>query len=368
MDLMTLNANNQPAKLIENWDGLIWAERYNTVGDFQLRTGAVSTFMNLLPEGTRLTLRESNHVMSVETHEIERKKNAPESLVIKGRSFESVLDRRVAIQSISASTGSTNWTVNSKTPSDVAYYIINQLCVLGLLDPADIFEPSMVQFPTPADYLASTGPNKGFDVSRGNLLNAVLQLLQTEAKADNTTTPVTPAIVPHGIRAIRPNAAGTAIGIQIYVGTDRSETVYFDATRDLLDDGKYLFSKVGSANAAYGVGPTMSAKMFKGATNPTGLARRVILTDASQSGIGDSGILRAEMSQSLSEAHETAMFDGSINQDVSPYTYGVDFNLGDVVRVVGDYGLEEKARITEYIRSEDATGYKAYPTLAALPD
>lgn len=367
MELMTLNANNQAHKPVENWDSLIWTERFNTGGDFQLKTGD-TRFMEILPEGTRVTLRETNVVMEVETHEIERKKNAADILTIKGRTFDSILDRRIALPSVTASTGANNWTVNSKTPSDVAYYLINQICVQGILDPADIFESAMVQFPTPADYLTSTGPTKGFDISRGVLLPIVLGLLQTETKADPSTSPVTPAVVPHGIRAVRPNENGTAIAIEIYVGTDRSQTVYFDATRDLLNDGKYLFSKVGYANAAYGVGPNMAAKMFKGASNPTGLARRVILTDASQSGLGDSAILKAEMSQSLSEARETAMFDGSINEDISPYTFGVDYNLGDIVKLVGDYGLEEKARVTEYIRSYDAAGFKSFPTLTTVPD
>lgn len=366
MDLLKLDSNNQAGPLIENFDSLIWTERFNTVGDFQLTTGFTNPFMQLLPEGTALTLRETNHTFLVETHEIERKKGKPEKLTIKGRSYESILDRRAAIQAVSSLVGSTNWTVNAKTPSDIAYYIINKICVEGLVDAHDIFPASKVQFITPSDYLTGTGPTKAFDVPRGNLLTQVLTFLQTEAAADPTTTPATPAVVPHGIRAIKPNAAGTAIGIQIYKGTDRSNTVYFDATRDLLDNGKYLFSKVGSANAAYGVLAANSAKMFEGASEPSGFDRRVMLVDGSTSGVGDLNVLRAQMSTSLSEAKETAMFDGQINEDVSPYVYGVDYFLGDIVKVVGDYGLNEYARVTEYIRSFDSKGYRAFPTLTTV--
>lgn len=368
MELMTLNDQNQTSKLIENWDSLIWTERYNTVGDFKIETGNVEMFMSLLPEGTRLTLRDSNIAMVVETHAIERKKNTPQKLTISGRSFESVLDRRVAIQSVAALTGATNWSVNVKTPSDLAHYIILYICVNGSVDPQDIFETAMVQFPTPADYLATTGPVKALEVPRGKLLDVVLGLLQTEAAADLTTTPVTPEVKQVGIRAVRPSGAGTAIAIQFYQGVDRSANVYFDATRDLLDDGNYLFSKVGSANVAYGVGVGVAATMFKGAVEPSGLARRVTLVDASQSGSADDQVLRYHMSQSLAEAHETALFDGSINEDLNPYVYGVDYGLGDIVHVKGDYGLYEPARVTEFIRSEDATGSKHFPTLVTLND
>ena len=371
MDLITLDSRNQPAKLIENYDSLIWTERFNTVGDFQIKTGNVDEYLEMLPEGTMLSLRESNVAMVVETLQIDRKKNSAHFLTITGRSFESILDRRVSIQSIAAVTGSANWTVNALSPSDVAYYITRKICVDGLLTANDIFEPAVVQFPTPVDYLTGTGPNRAFDVSRGSLLSTVLGLLQVESKADPSTSPASPAVAPHGIRAVRPNAAGTAVGIEFYPGRDRTAAVYFDATRDLLDDGTYLWSKIGSANVGYGLLQNISSTRFKGTTEPTGLARRVILVDGTTSGIGTADILNAQIDSSLGTAHETALFDGSVNQDLSPYVYGDPVNgyiLGDIVKVVGDYGLTESCRVTEYIRSEDATGSKQYPTLTTLPD
>jgi hypothetical protein len=164
---------------------------------------------------------------------------------------------------------------------------------------------------------------------------------------------------------MRPNFSGSAVGIEIYTGTDRSDAIIFDATRDLLDDGKYLFSKVGSATDAYLLGPTSAVKMAKG-DGASGLERRVILVDGSTSGVESTDALTNEGARALSTAHETALFDGSINQDLSPYTYNVDYFLGDIVLTQGDYGLETKSRITEYIRSEDATGSKSYPTLTAI--
>jgi hypothetical protein len=365
MELVTLNPSNmQEAKLVENYDSLIWTERFNTVGDFQIQTGDIDRFMTILPEGTYLSLRESNVPMIVETHNIVRKKGKPTNLIIKGRAFESVLDRRIAIAAVQA--GINDWNVVAKIPSDVAYYIITKICVDGILSANDIFPSTLVQFPTPADYLTSTGPNRSFSVAKGNLLARVLEFLQTEAKADATTTPATPAVVQHGIRAVRPNASGTAVAIQIYTGTDRYQNVYFDGTRDLLDDGSYLFSKVGSATTAVGLGASTAFTMEAGATVPSGMDRRVILVDGTTAGVSDETVLKEHAKTSLADAHETSIFDGSINQDLSPYVYGEDYNLGDIVRLVGDYGLEERARVTEYIRSEDATGVKSYPTLVTV--
>lgn len=365
MDLITLKSDMQPGKLIENYDSLIWTERFNTLGDFQLVTGNVDEYRAMLPEGMNLSLRESTVPMIVETHQIVRKKNVGAQLIIKGREYTSILDRRVSVKTVHPDAN--EWNVVVKTPSDVAHYVITKICVEGICDVADIFPSATVVFNTPADYLLSTGPNRQFSIQRGNLLSTVLSLLQTEAAADPSTTPATPVTLQHGIKAIRPNAAGTSIAIEIYVGTDKSATVYFDGTRDQLDDGSYLFSKVGSANVAYTIGPTIGSKIAQTTPVPTGLDRRVILVDGIASGIENAESIKAEGSRALSEAHVTAMYNGTINQDLSTYKYGVDYKLGDIVKLVGDYGLVEKARVTEYIRSEDATGSKAYPTLQAIP-
>ncbi len=364
MELMKLNANNQATKLIENYDSLIWTERFTGIGDFQLVTGDVDQMKAALPEGTVLTLRESTVPMIVEDHLVERKKNTGAKLFIKGREFTSILDRRVSVQAVSAALA--EWKVTAKIPSDVAHYIITQICVTGVNDAADIFPSTVVQFPTPADYLNTSGPNREFVVPRGKLLNTVLDFLKSESEANASTTPPSPAVVPHGIRAVRPNRTGTAISIQIYTGTDKTATVRFDATRDQLDDGSYLFSKRGLANAAYVLGPTAAFKLNKGATNPTGLDRRVTLVDATTSGITSSDGVKNEGIDALNKANETAKFDGSLNTDLSLYTYNVDYALGDIVLLAGDYGLNTRSRVTEYIRSSDATGSKSYPTLVSI--
>lgn len=364
MELLKLNANNQPGPMIEDYDSLIWTERFTGVGDFQLVTGAVDEMKSALPEGTVLTLRESTVPMIVEDHYVERKKNTGAKLFIKGREFTSILDRRVSIQAVSS--GLAEWKVVAKQPSDVAHYIIVKICVDGINDPADIFPGSIVQFPTPADYLNTSGPNREFVVPRGKLLKTVLDFLQAESEADPDTTPPSPEVVPHGIRAVRPPRGSTAITIQIYTGVDRTANVRFDATRDQLDDGSYLFSKRGLANAAYTLGPTSAFKLHKGDPVPTGLDRRVTLVDATGSGITSADGIKNEGIDALNKANEVARFNGALNPDLSLYTYGVDYKLGDIVMMAGDYGLNTRSRVTEYIRSEDAQGSKSYPTLVSI--
>lgn len=364
MELLKLDSTMQPNEApITDYDSLIWTERFNTVGDFACKTGNIEYFMNALPKGQLVSLRDSNIVMEVETHEIERPKNAPATLSIRGRAWESILDRRLSLKSL---TDRTEWKVNVKQSSDLAHYVIKKICSEGLLDVGDIFPPTKVVFPTPLDYLTGTGPTVELVVNRGNLLATVVALLQTDTQADPTTSPASPAYPPHGIRAVRPAPQGTTVAIEIYAGVDRTDTVIFSGLRDALDSGKYLFSTVGSANFGYILGPSVSAKMAEGSVVPTGFERRAMLIDATSSGVDSLPALRHEASMSLAQAAETAMFDGAINEDLQAYRYGIHYGLGDIVRLDGDYGLSQKARVTEYIRSYDNTGYKAYPTLTTV--
>jgi hypothetical protein len=57
--------------------------------------------------------------------------------------------------------------------------------------------------------------------------------------------------------------------------------------------------------------------------------------------------------------------DGEIVPD-NQFKYGVHYNLGDIIEVEGNSGVVQTARITEYIRSQDSAGEKAYPTVSMI--
>jgi len=358
---MILNSKMQPTQMIQNYDSLIWTERFTSCGDFQLKTGLVTEFMELLPAGTRVTLRDSNIVMEVEDHIVEKKRGQAPKLSVIGRSFDSILDRRASIQRVAANEG--DWQVVAKQPSDVAYFIVKWICVDGTTDPNDVFPQSSVIFLEPEDYMAEAGPNRAFTVPRGSLLTTVQNLLAVEAPADSSTSPPTPEVLPHGIRAVRPNINGTAVAMEIYTGVDRTDTIRFSAINDDIDEATYLFGKSSYANVAYVIGPSSQEIMQSVVETPSGFDRRVVLVDGSSSGVEDARAMRAEGTIALANRTPISMFDGSINEDLQPYLYGRDYGLGDLVKLAGEYGLDEIARVTEYIRSEDQNGYKAYPTL-----
>jgi hypothetical protein len=56
--------------------------------------------------------------------------------------------------------------------------------------------------------------------------------------------------------------------------------------------------------------------------------------------------------------------DGEIVENVNQYLY--QYGLGDIVELEGPDGNLQKARVTEYIRSQDAAGVKNYPTVELI--
>lgn len=68
-----------------------------------------------------------------------------------------------------------------------------------------------------------------------------------------------------------------------------------------------------------------------------------------------------DMYRYTSQGGERGEFPGDYADSAPPGV--IRYRLGDLVEVQGHYGGVEKVRVTEYIRSKDASGVKSYPTL-----
>jgi hypothetical protein len=361
MELMTLDSNFQPNNLVERYGSLIWTERYSSAGDFQLVTTDVERTLKALPLESFVTIRESTVPMLVEVHKIEKKPGAAPVLTVVGRSFETVLERRAA--SNTKPTGiqvRAAWMISIAKESDAAYVAMRE--VLGdiarppffatppFLSPLDAIPEIDLTLPADLDLLATNT----FEIKPGNLYSTVLELLTTNH---------------HGLKAVRPVLGGTKIGIEIYNGADLTDTVVFDAKFEQFDAATYLLSQQGSSNVAYIYGSNGADTVLKTtAPEPSGLARRVLMMDlVSDTTSGSSDVRRTRGLNELYKFNATALFDGQVSQQVAS-SFNKDYFLGDIIRLDGEYGLSEFVRVAEFIRSDDATGSKAYPTFEVVTD
>lgn len=356
MELVKLNANFQPDTLIENYESLVWTERYSTAGNFELVSENVSEVISLLPSSTDtfVSLRDSNIVMLVENHKIEKKKGQAAQVTTTGRSIEApLLERRTTVPKNAIGLAPGEWGISAKSSSDLAYYVMNFL----LENPAtalaaDIFP--QLTFPQPSDW--NTGPtSESYVVERGELYSWALKQVVANK---------------HALKAERPNLSGNKVAIRVYKGTDRSTSIVFDARFDDFDEATYLLSRKGSKNTAQVFGSTDSLEVNVGGPY-TGLNRFVDYIDAISDTDGVSPgptldeYLRNLGIVEIGNANKTEMFTGEISSQTAA-EYGIDYYLGDTVKLVGEYGLSQKVTISEFVRTSDATGEKAYPTFEAV--
>lgn len=365
MEFAVLNSQFQPAKLVEGHSSLIWTERWSSNGDFQRESfdigGTIATLpledpVNNVPP-TFVTLRDSTVPMIVETHVIQKSLTGQPKIVTYGRSAETVLNRRTTIKTPLGGGAKIHepWTSVQKTAVDAAYDAMNLVVTLGSASVLDKIDEIEIKAPIrPPGYVAPS-TNQNYQVDPGELYQWVLNQVQSEK---------------YGLRAVRPATTSvTKIAIEIYTGTDRTTKVVFDARFDQFDDSKYVLSRADWKNADQ-VGALNDSLEVNNGTAYSGLKRRVTFFDASQIATGAAGSTLTNIMTTLGKVDlakrlETALFSGEVSRQKGA-AYGKDYFLGDVVKLSGDYGLSQFVRIAEFIRSEDSSGEKAYPTFASL--
>lgn len=371
MELLSLDSNFRPNKLIENYNSLIWTERYSMNGDFELKSYDINGTRALMPRESVVSLRDSNVPMIVEQHKIRKPSDGAAYIEVVGRSYESVLERRLSVSVLKSDAVRPPWIINAMKESDAAYKAMRM--VLGdpqirsnlpalppAVSPLDaIPELNLI---LPADY--DTGLDNEYEIKPGYLYGTLIEMLQ---------------INHHGMKAVRPASSAplskNTIDIEIYNGADLREYVAFDTQFDQFEDSAYLLTAQGSANVAYVYGGNGSSLVRKNdlGDEPFGLKRRLLLIDEQ----GDDYLSTPDIRRSrglveLYKNNVTALFDGETSIMVAekfhkPHTEG-GYSLGDIVSLIGEFELSRNVRVSEFIRAYDDSGYKAFPTFEAIEE
>lgn len=386
MDLVTMVRSDYAIqKLVElDWrtDSLIWTERFQELGDFELHTQNVDDVRALLPERSMCTLRDSNEVMWVDSHSISSNSDGIDELTVKGRSLEWILMRRIwtnapygkkltmakkyslrqAVE-VWVYNAICNGTGNDKINTSASYPVGNQIPNTVI---TDSIPPS------------SDGANKARKVQNGYIYDQ-MRTFMSSGKI--------------GIRIIRPNGTKARVVHVASDGTFSTDTVAeiddlrfdFYAGRDISD--RVVFSwKAGHLDSPEYL---MSSEQLMGAVFVDGDPRDHYYNDPDavsgtnsgwnrldgyvDGGTKDDGVTADDFEESLEDIGlKTLRQEGghinSVDAQISPninYTYNKDYRLGDRVMVQGRYGTHAKRWVTEFIRSQDADGEKAFPTLSS---
>jgi hypothetical protein len=359
MELRLLDKNFQSVKVIDVYSSFIWTDRYNEYGDFEIYIPINSVDFGAFQKEYYLWNPESEHLMIIESLNIESNVDEGVCLAITGRSLESLLSRRVV------------W---KKTSFNDKYNLQNGIKKL-LTD--NIISPE-IQARKISNFIFEESVDSRitaltFDAQYfGEDLYTVIQKLCSEHKIGFKVTL---------------NDAGQFV-FKLYKGVDRSYEqtdnpyVIFSPKYDNLISSNYLDSVQTFKNVALVAGETIQdpedsdetireTYVVNTASDVTDISRREVYVDASSVSrdMDDESLteeqyqahLRQKGIDALIENCEIQAFEGEINDRIM-YEYGKDYFIGDIVQVANEYGHEGQAYISEFVMSYDKQGVSIYPT------
>lgn len=394
MDLFVLDPDTfYPGHLIIGYDSLIWTERFLEAGEFELKSYDIPNTLAKLPKKTLVSHRDTREVMMVESCTISTDDDGIKTITVKGRTLETFLEQRV-IQMESGHTYKMLQDYSSMGAAEVLIWnaLVStsaQDVVTNFLerDPLD-HVPNLIVTQKVAPGLDT----KSWYVETGYVYPKVIEILARDDLGIRCIRPKNDIDYddPTIVTKVTVSTSGLDIGtitrddinnvkklqINIYDGTDKSEEgtelpndrIIFSYHQGYLGDPEYLFT----INVKKNVGFWATTESFEtsyydlGADTLEGLDRRYLLIDFGS----DLGTASPAMENSARQKTEARVkrrraqffFNASASETI-PYSYKGDYDLGDKVTLIAEYGTNVTATITEFVSTEDAEGERGFPTL-----
>lgn len=373
MELYTLDRNFLKQETIDEFAAAIWTERFYGDGDFELHVPASPSMMSKLPKGVLMMCEDSEQPMILETREVKDRilKTTGITLTkwLNNRIFRTSNDHSVKEQ-----------LRDTQTPGELIQYLVSSFCIGGnyLNGTVNIGIAAVDRnrFDIPGLVLGDTylgGDDIEIAIPFGPIFDNIYSLA--------TTYEI-------GMRIILDyaNESDYQISFNTWQGEDRTSeqsinpVIRFSAEMDsfanitdldsLSDHRNLVLSAAANAPATYMTNNLGRATSVPDTTDGFDLRVHQEFDDFDTAGltVAKMGILLNEHAKKIvSDLKAVQLVDGEVVQN-KQINYGVDYFLGDLIEVAGNSGVLQKARITEYIRSQDEAGERAYPTVAMIDE
>lgn len=390
-----MNENFIAAETIDEFQSAIWTERYWAAGEAQLIVPATPYFLEVLREGTYLGLTGTKEVMQLKTDSIENG-----LLTVSGTTLPELLDDRI------------HWPKSTDPVQPIADYTVDSARVGELLpDRVD----KMVINPVPFPGGVAPWNKLNLDWVRDKIDHLELGAIDHGGELQRLTVPVGPLY-----SVLQPLAEKDGLGFTLYLdfadaelgytlkfmtyrgadhtsaNPDPNKLIRLTPNMETLNDLKEVRSIDGYKNVVYVVYKNEISVHYEDPNNiPEGLDRRVMILDAEGEPIGTQQDARAAVlatrdwyggmyqnttvvgaadilkfreqnaKDALANHNYIRALDGQVSQN-NEYVFGEHYGMGDILELEGLTGVINKARVTEFIRAQDSTGYREYPTLSVI--
>lgn len=351
MELFVLNADFESIAVIDTYESMIWTDRYNAYGDFEIYFAMDENLLEYIKEDYYLWLKDSEHSMIIEDIKIDADTEEGNRLIVTGRSLESILERRII------------WgqRIFSGNLQNAIQVMLNE----NIISPsvADRKIANFIFVPSTDSKITSLTIDNQYT---GDDLYTVIKGLCEENNI--------------GFKIVLTD--DNQFAFSLYAGADRSYDqtenpyVVFSPNFENIINSNYFSSKAGYRNVTLvaGEGEGASRKtMVVGSAS--GLDRRELFTDARDiSSDTEDGTLsdaeyiaqlRTRGLKNLADHMITTAFEGEV-EVTRLFKYGEDFFIGDIVQIANEYGNENSAYISELIISNSDEGLSIYPTFKTI--
>lgn len=353
MELSVLDINLEVVAIADIYQSFIWTDRYYKCGDFELYTPIQKDILAYMKKNYYVQNRDSEHVMIIEKIQISSDVEDGNTLIITGRSLESILDRRIIWGQMH---------INGNLQDGIKTLL--DACVINPIDPKRKIDNFVFE--------ASTDPN---------ITNLTINAQYT---GDNLYDVICNICSENSI-GFKITLNNKQFVFKLYAGVDRSYMqnnnpyVVFSPNYENIINSNYIETNSLLKNVTLiGGEGEGAARRYQTIGDSSGLNRREIFTDArdisseTETGVKLSddeynALLIQRGKEKILENTDVTSFDGQVETTVM-YKYGEDFFIGDIVQFADEYDHDTAARITEIVISEDEEGTSVFPTFETLQE
>lgn len=342
MDLYITNTKFELVGVIDSYTSLIWTERYNDCGDFEIMISANNKNIDILQNGYYIKRTDTDRVGIIETKTTQTSEESGDYIIVSGRMLESILDRRIVWQQTTL-----NGSINE---------CVMRLLVENAISPSE----NARRIPNFTFFAQEEFEGKvEMQLTGDSLLTAVLDICKMFSL---------------GFKVIL--STTNVITACLYKGVDRSyqqtenSYVEFSPDFDNLISSNFMTSSQNYRNVALvaGEGEGLDRRTSSVGT-AEGMDRYELYVDARDVSSNEGEIAEQEYKKLLDERGKEKLleyltetyFEADIETEFM-FQYRKDYMLGDITILKNEYGITAYPRIVEVIESEDETGYKVVPT------
>ena len=344
MELYILNKDFEIINFIDTFKSLEWVKRYYDTGDFVLNCVADTDIVKTLQKRNYLVREDDERIMIIEKINITTSLEDGNTINVSGRSIESILGRRIV------------WTQTNSKAGETAEEFVRRLVDENCINPTD---------PKRKIPNLKLGTLKGFEekiekqVTGDNLLTVIIEICQ---------------LYEYGFKITMDNEGWLVF--DLFKGENRSYSqsvnpyVIFSNDFDNIINTEFEYDETNISNVALigGEGEGTDRK-YQSIGESEGFDRYELFVDAKDISSNNGEIATADYNKLLVERGEEKIAENTFVESYAgevettlTYIYKQDYDLGDIIEIVNEYGMEATPRIIEIIESENENGYKVVPT------